>query len=77
MWVNSTLEAATWEDWPFLRRKFKGLDPWGQGSSQEGGIVKDNMDLEGNVQMVEGGLGEEESKDEGNQVSVFHVISTL
>lgn len=49
MWVNSTPEAATWEDWSFLRRKFKAFDPWGQGSSQEGGIVKDNMDLEGNV----------------------------
>ncbi|XP_039045829.1 uncharacterized protein LOC120185780 [Hibiscus syriacus] len=37
--TNFGNENATWDDYTVLRAQFPGFDPWGQGSTEEGGIV--------------------------------------
>ena len=46
-WSNSAPEDATWEDATDMEARFPQFDPWGQGSSDEGGIDTSISELEG------------------------------
>lgn len=46
-WTNSTPEEGTWEIAGDIEEQFPTFDPWGQGSSQAGGIDTSINNMEG------------------------------
>ncbi|XP_039003082.1 uncharacterized protein LOC120129711 [Hibiscus syriacus] len=61
-WENLDEANDTWEDYSVLQGQFSMFDPWGQGSSQAGGIVIAGEDEEERGVRIEG--GEEERRNE-------------
>jgi hypothetical protein len=44
MWAHLLEEAATWEDYEVIKKRFLDALDWGQSSSIEGGDVRDVTD---------------------------------
>ncbi|KAK6150337.1 hypothetical protein DH2020_015269 [Rehmannia glutinosa] len=63
-WVNSSSDLSTWEDLKFIQKTFPQFDPWGQGSTQPGGIVMNSLSRNEI-------FGREVGIEDGNHFAVF------
>lgn len=61
-WANFPVEEASWEDYYHIKAQFPGFDPWGQGSSEEGGVAMSIVEKEGTE--LGGETGVTESRDQ-------------